>query len=262
MAAMATMTTMTTMATAMVLRAVLIMAVAIAMTIVSTVALMATISTVSMSFLFLLYFLLLDLDVLLDEIDDIVGANVAKLRHLDSAFHCRHDLRILVDVPDLILDANGLIRRDQVQLVEDDLIRKCNLLECLVYLALLDGVIEAAPKVLRIRYGDDGIKSKIARNLWAGHEGPDDGDRICHPRRLDHDLVDLFALLEIIQDLLQPTEKVSTDGAAHAAVVHDHDLLSQGQLLLLQQGIVDGHLAKLVLDNGDLLFPLLLKDIV
>mmetsp|Transcript_47154 Transcript_47154/g.111996 ORF Transcript_47154/g.111996 Transcript_47154/m.111996 type:complete len:200 (-) Transcript_47154:663-1262(-) len=170
----------------MLLRAVGVMAIAVAaMAAMATVALVATVSTVPE----LRRHLGVLLNVLIDEVADVVRTNVAQLGNLDLSFHRRQDLGILVDVSDPILDSDGLLWCYQVELVEDDLVCKGDLLEGFIHLSLFDCVIQTARQVLGVRHRDHSIQSQICRDLRAGHEGSNNGNRVGHARSLDHDLV-------------------------------------------------------------------------
>mmetsp|Transcript_79097 Transcript_79097/g.246296 ORF Transcript_79097/g.246296 Transcript_79097/m.246296 type:complete len:394 (-) Transcript_79097:17-1198(-) len=204
----------------------------------------------------------LPLDVRADEVSQVVRPDVRELPDLHAAADGRDDLGILVDVADAVLDRDRLLRRDEVQLVQDDLVREGNLLVGLVDLALLHLVIEAASDVLGVRHCDDRVQAELRRQLGVGHEGPHDGHGVGHTRGLDDDRVDLGSFVDLVEDILEARNQVPPHGAAHAPVVHDNHLLCERKLVLLEQGIVDGDLAKLVLDDGDLLLLLLLQDVV
>ena len=53
-----------------------------------------------------------------------------------------------------------------------------------------------------------------------------------------------------VEDLIDHFDQVAADRAADAAVVRDHDLLGRRELLL-EQLVIDAHLAKLVLHHRD-----------
>mmetsp|Transcript_49673 Transcript_49673/g.133429 ORF Transcript_49673/g.133429 Transcript_49673/m.133429 type:complete len:383 (+) Transcript_49673:581-1729(+) len=196
------------------------------------------------------------------EVAHVVRADVENLRHAHAALDGRNDLGEGVDLPNPVLHRDGLLRGDQVQLVQDDLVGESNLLVGLVHLALLDLVVQAAGQVLGVRHSDDGVQPKVGGDFGRRHEGPDDGHGVRHARRLDQDGIDGASLLNVRDDLLKAFREVASDGAAHAAVVHDHDLLSHVHFLLLQERVIDGDLTELVLDDGDLLLLLLLQDVV
>mmetsp|Transcript_101974 Transcript_101974/g.293676 ORF Transcript_101974/g.293676 Transcript_101974/m.293676 type:complete len:348 (+) Transcript_101974:207-1250(+) len=200
------------------------------------------------------------LDVHVDEVAHVVRAYIAELLHPHSAIHGAQNPSELVDLPNAISDNNGLLRADQVQLVQDDFVRECDLLVGLVDLALFNLVVEPAHKVLCVGQGNDCVEPQVHRELGVRHEGAHDWHGVGHAGGLYHDLVDVGPGLDVVQDLLQSIREVAADGAAHAAVVHDHDLLCHGQLRLRQQCVVDRDLAELILDDGDLLLLLLLEN--
>mmetsp|Transcript_79099 Transcript_79099/g.246308 ORF Transcript_79099/g.246308 Transcript_79099/m.246308 type:complete len:403 (-) Transcript_79099:17-1225(-) len=202
------------------------------------------------------------LEVRVHEVGHVVRTDVRELADLDATANGWDDLGVLVDVPDSVLDSDRLLRCDKVQLVQDDLVREGNLLVGLVDLALLHLVIEAASDVLGVRHCDDRVQAELRRQLGVGHEGPHDGHGVGHTRGLDDDRVDLGSFVDLVEDILEARNQVPPHGAAHAPVVHDNHLLCERKLVLLEQGIVDGDLAKLVLDDGDLLLLLLLQDVV
>mmetsp|Transcript_68721 Transcript_68721/g.194698 ORF Transcript_68721/g.194698 Transcript_68721/m.194698 type:complete len:356 (+) Transcript_68721:412-1479(+) len=202
------------------------------------------------------------LDVLVHKVGHVVRPDVGELGDLDAAFHRGQDLCVLVDLPDAILDSDGLIRCCQVQLVQDDLVCKRNLLVRLVDLALLDLVVKPAQDVLRISHGHHGVQPEVLRELRIGHEGSHNGHWVRHPRGLDHDGINCASFLDVIEDLLEPIDEVAADGATHAPVVHDDDLLSHRHLVLFQQRVVNRDLSELVLDDCNLFVGLLLQNIV
>mmetsp|Transcript_66315 Transcript_66315/g.154042 ORF Transcript_66315/g.154042 Transcript_66315/m.154042 type:complete len:218 (+) Transcript_66315:319-972(+) len=83
--------------------------------------------------------LLLKLNI--SQAQDVVRADVHKLGDIDTTLDCREDLGKLVDAADTVLASNGCLGAHEIQLVEDDLVSKCNLLVGLVDFPLLDLVI-------------------------------------------------------------------------------------------------------------------------
>mmetsp|Transcript_103986 Transcript_103986/g.293280 ORF Transcript_103986/g.293280 Transcript_103986/m.293280 type:complete len:307 (+) Transcript_103986:287-1207(+) len=163
----------------------------------------------------------------------VVGPHVCQLAHFDAAFHGGQNLREGVDGAQTVLDDDGLIRRYKVQLVQQDLIAECHLLISLVHLALLYLVVEAPDDVLRVCDSNHAIQAQLARNLLAGHERPDDGHRVSHASGLDQNGVELAAFVDFVEDLPESRQEVTPNSAAHAAVVHDDNLLGQCELVLL-----------------------------
>mmetsp|Transcript_101975 Transcript_101975/g.293682 ORF Transcript_101975/g.293682 Transcript_101975/m.293682 type:complete len:346 (+) Transcript_101975:207-1244(+) len=202
------------------------------------------------------------LDVHVDEVAHVVRAYIAELLHPHSAIHGAQNPSELVDLPNAISDNNGLLRADQVQLVQDDFVRECDLLVCLIDLPSLYFVVESSDEVLRIGQGDDRIEPQVFCELGVRHKGAHNRYRVGHASGLDDDLVDLVSGLDVVHYLLQSTHQVATDRATHAPVSHHHELLCHGQLVLREQGVVDRDLTELILDDGDLLFPLLPQYIV
>mmetsp|Transcript_6790 Transcript_6790/g.13708 ORF Transcript_6790/g.13708 Transcript_6790/m.13708 type:complete len:335 (+) Transcript_6790:534-1538(+) len=245
-------------AVSMVLAAVRVVAVAVA-TAISAVALCVAMAP-GMRSVVLLDEIRLLLDVFVDEVAHVVRSEVAQLLHANFAFDGSQNLGELVDRPDAISNHNRLLRADQVQLIQDDFVRECDLLVGLVDLALFNLVVEPAHKVLCVGQGNDCVEPQVHRELGVRHEGAHDWHGVGHAGGLYHDLVDVGPGLDVVQDLLQSIREVAADGAAHAAVVHDHDLLCHGQLRLRQQCVVDRDLAELILDDGDLLLLLLLEN--
>merc|ERR550532_838516 len=87
------------------------------------------------------HFLSLLFDVGIHEIADVMRTNVCKFRHLHSTFDSRQYLCKLVDGADSIFHFNGMISGDEIQLIQDDLVCKCDLLVCLVDFALFHLII-------------------------------------------------------------------------------------------------------------------------
>mmetsp|Transcript_96125 Transcript_96125/g.271798 ORF Transcript_96125/g.271798 Transcript_96125/m.271798 type:complete len:255 (+) Transcript_96125:493-1257(+) len=219
-------------------RAILVMAMA---TLVSTaVAAMAAMAAMVAMARQLLRHLSLFLQVDVEEMRHVVGADVRELRHFHAAFHRWQDLRELVDRPDAVLATDRLFGRGEVQLVQDNLVGKSNLLVSLVDFTCLNVVVEAGHEVLGVRDRHDSIQAQIFRKGRVGHEGADDGDRICHACSFYHDGVDIVPLFHVGQNLLKTFGKIAADRATHAPVVHDNDLFCEIELrVLFKQRVVD-----------------------
>mmetsp|Transcript_80882 Transcript_80882/g.255222 ORF Transcript_80882/g.255222 Transcript_80882/m.255222 type:complete len:398 (+) Transcript_80882:52-1245(+) len=202
------------------------------------------------------------LNVRVDEVGHVVCPEIGELRHLHATTHGRQDLGEGVDRSQAVLDGDGLVRGHQVQLVEQELVAEGHLLVGLVHLALLDIVVQAGDDVLSIGDRHDTVQPELRGDLRARHEGPHDGHGVGHTRGLDDDRVDLGSFVDLVEDILEARNQVPPHGAAHAPVVHDNNLLCERKLVLLEQRVINGNLAKLVLDDGDLLLLLLLEDVV
>eukprot|EP00630_Chrysocystis_fragilis_P006225 CAMPEP_0197388698 /NCGR_PEP_ID=MMETSP1165-20131217/1214_1 /TAXON_ID=284809 /ORGANISM="Chrysocystis fragilis, Strain CCMP3189" /LENGTH=417 /DNA_ID=CAMNT_0042914049 /DNA_START=325 /DNA_END=1574 /DNA_ORIENTATION=- len=173
---------------------------------------------------------------------------------LDAEEELWVDLRLLravdgclaVDGLDLLLDLaqDGLV--DQVDLVEENAVREGDLLDRLVLDALGLDLVEVLHRVGRVDYGHDAVEPVQDLDVVVDEEGLGDRGRVGKARRLDDNCVELREPLapEILQDL----DQVAPHRAAHASVHHLHDLVLAA---LLQNAVVDSHLAELVLDHGE-----------
>mmetsp|Transcript_48355 Transcript_48355/g.67188 ORF Transcript_48355/g.67188 Transcript_48355/m.67188 type:complete len:225 (+) Transcript_48355:224-898(+) len=74
----------------------------------------------------------------------------------------------------------------------------------------------------------------------------------------------MVALLKFVENLPESLDEITTNGAAHATIVHNYNLLSECNLILLQlqQCVVDGYFSELIFDHRNLLLSLLLQEVV
>mmetsp|Transcript_45264 Transcript_45264/g.137230 ORF Transcript_45264/g.137230 Transcript_45264/m.137230 type:complete len:212 (+) Transcript_45264:214-849(+) len=138
------------------------------------------------------------LDVRVYEVAHVVCADVDKFLHLDAPLHRANDLCILVDLADPVLRGDRLVCGDEVQLVQNDLIGKRDLLVRLVNLTLLDLIVQTSGQVLGVSHGDHCIQPQVPGHLRVRHESPDDWHRVCHASCLNHDVVYLPATFDVI----------------------------------------------------------------
>mmetsp|Transcript_115574 Transcript_115574/g.326737 ORF Transcript_115574/g.326737 Transcript_115574/m.326737 type:complete len:443 (-) Transcript_115574:349-1677(-) len=202
------------------------------------------------------------LEINVDEVRHVVGADVREFRHLDAAFHGRQDLGEFIDGSDPVLAIDRLLCRAKIKLVQDHLVGKGDLLVRLINFAFLDLVVKTGDKVLRVCDCHHSVEPEVRCELRIGHESADDGHWVSHSGGLDHDGINLAPLLHVCQNLLEPICKVPADRAAHASIVHNYDFLRQLDLALLKQRVVDRNLAELVLDDRDLFLTLFLQDVI
>mmetsp|Transcript_6217 Transcript_6217/g.14564 ORF Transcript_6217/g.14564 Transcript_6217/m.14564 type:complete len:200 (-) Transcript_6217:59-658(-) len=72
----------------------------------------------------------------------------------------------------------------------------------------------------------------------------------------------MVALLKLVENLPETVDEITTNGAAHATIVHNYNLLGESNLILLQQCVVDGDFSELIFDHCNLLLSLLLQEVV
>mmetsp|Transcript_91724 Transcript_91724/g.239249 ORF Transcript_91724/g.239249 Transcript_91724/m.239249 type:complete len:283 (-) Transcript_91724:369-1217(-) len=202
------------------------------------------------------------LDVSVDEVRHVVRPHVRELRHLNATLDRRQNLGVGIDATNSVLHGDRGLRANQIQLVQQQLVAESHLLVSFVDLALLNLVVQARQNVLGVNDCDHAVEPQVRGEMLHRHEGSHDGNWVSHAGGLNHDLIDPVALLDLIKNLLQALLEIATHGAAHATVVHNHDLLRQRHLVLLQQRIIDGDLTELILDNRDLHLLLLLQNVI
>mmetsp|Transcript_7860 Transcript_7860/g.19089 ORF Transcript_7860/g.19089 Transcript_7860/m.19089 type:complete len:374 (+) Transcript_7860:431-1552(+) len=177
-----------------------------------------------------------------------VRARMLRLDHLGNG----------VDGVERLAHPRLLLRGDEVDLVQQDLVCERNLVDSLVDDARRAHVVQVLLDVFGVYHAQDRVDSVLGAHLGLVVEGVGDGCRIRHPGRLDnHRIVLLLPLRESDERLHQ----VTAHRAADAAVVHRDHVLLRLELVLDERGVdVEG--AKLVFDDRDLLAVLLFEDVV
>ena len=134
---------------------------------------------------------------------------------------------------------------DQIGLADEDLVGKTDLALC------FQALVQLRLRVLGIDQRDDGVEQVVLGNLVVHEEGLRHRAGIGQAGGLDHDTVEIEQALALLgRQQRQRVAQIVADGAADAAVAHLDDLLvGIGD----QDVVVDVFLAKLVLDDGDLL---------
>ena len=140
-----------------------------------------------------------------------------------------------------------MLRRDQVDLVDQDDIRECDLLRRFLT------VVELLDEVPGVDERDDPVEPQSLLHLIIDEECLCDRARIGQARRLDEDRVEAVPPLH---ERVEDTDQIAADGATDAAIVHLEDFLFGADDELM----IDAHLAKLILDDGDPLAMLFGED--
>ena len=130
-----------------------------------------------------------------------------------------------------------------------------NLLDRLVLGALRLLLIQVLLDVLRVDESDNAVEPKGRFGRVVHEEGLRDRRRVGHARRLDDDPIQLqLARLDALGELGEDDDQVLAHCAADASVHHLDDLLVGLHLCVLrEEAIIYAHIAKFVLDYGNLL---------
>jgi len=170
---------------------------------------------------------------------EIEAADLEHLVQRDIAAECPVDRGDRVYPADAPLEGAEVGRGHKVGLVQEDHVGEGHLLHRLVV------GVEVGRDMLRVHHGHDRVETEAAAHLVVREEGLRDGRGVGEARRLYEDAVQpVLALEEAPQD----ADQVAAHGAADAPVVHLEKLL----VALDDELVVDAHLAKLVLDHGQL----------
>ena len=177
-----------------------------------------------------------------------VEIEAAQVKHLRQR-HIPKVHRLLrrtgVHVLEAVLQGVEFLRRHEVGLADEDLVRKPHLA------ARFLAVVELLRRVLGIHQGEDGVEQEAFSNFVVHEEGLGHGARVSQTGGFNHHTLKVqFALAALLGQITQGGAQVFADGAAHAAVAHLDDLLVG---VRHQDVVVDVFLAKLVLDDRNLL---------
>mmetsp|Transcript_36657 Transcript_36657/g.86209 ORF Transcript_36657/g.86209 Transcript_36657/m.86209 type:complete len:393 (-) Transcript_36657:542-1720(-) len=205
--------------------------------------------------------LLLLLLQLLEQVAHVVQAEAADAKELVEV-HARalalHNGGDGVDGAQRLAHGLLLLLRHQVDLVQQNPVRKRHLVNGLVDDARLPDLVQVLLDVLGVDHAEDRVDAELRPNLGAGVEGEGDGRRVGHACRLDDDgVVFLVALGEGDEG----AHEVAAHRAAHAPVVHRDHVLLRLEIRRDEAG-VDVHGPELVLHHRNLLPVPLRQDVV
>mmetsp|Transcript_5293 Transcript_5293/g.15983 ORF Transcript_5293/g.15983 Transcript_5293/m.15983 type:complete len:264 (-) Transcript_5293:157-948(-) len=189
--------------------------------------------------------LLFDLEIvqLLDTersyVQDLLEVNLGVLR--------LHHRRKRVDRSDLLPHLAQLFLVHQIGLVQQNLVRKGDLLHGLVHHALRHLLPKVLQDVSSVHHRHDGVHLRVLLEELVELEGDRDGGWIRHASRLHDDVIKVVPPLE---QVVHGLHQVAAHRAAHASVVQGEDLLRHA--IDLDEAVVDGDLSELVLDHSNL----------
>mmetsp|Transcript_55839 Transcript_55839/g.109313 ORF Transcript_55839/g.109313 Transcript_55839/m.109313 type:complete len:226 (-) Transcript_55839:514-1191(-) len=138
-------------------------------------------------------------------------------------------------------DLQSFVGSHQINLVEDDFVCEENLLECFIDSAGFQGgetlghpLKQTMPDVAAVHECHDSLKPKLFADGRRLHECAHNWHWICHPCGLNHNRVkgqlSLSGTLRRLHDCLECPQQVAPHRAAHAAVVHHHNLFCRRKL--------------------------------
>ena len=149
------------------------------------------------------------------------------------------ELRHGVHTAEPLFEGVFIVFRDEIDLVDDQLVRESDLGEHLVSLA-----IEVRADVFAIDERDDAVKLVVFLDVFLHEKGLSDGCRIGHTGGLKHDPVDLS--LPVYQ-LGKNSDEVAANVAADAAIIHLEDFFVGVDNKIL----VNTDFTEFVFDDGD-----------
>ena len=153
--------------------------------------------------------------------------------------------RARIHVRQTVLQRSQLVAGHQIGLADEDLVGKAHL--AARFLAL----IELLHGVLGIDQGHDGVQQILLGHFVVHEKSLRHGARVGQAGGFDDHALEVERAAALAGGQIgQGGAQVFADGAAHAAVVHLHDLLF---VVAHQNVVVDVLLAKLVFDDGNLL---------
>mmetsp|Transcript_46337 Transcript_46337/g.99224 ORF Transcript_46337/g.99224 Transcript_46337/m.99224 type:complete len:252 (+) Transcript_46337:1696-2451(+) len=163
---------------------------------------------------------------------------------------------------DSAVDLSHLLLVHEIQFVEQDLVREGDLLVSLLVILATLAFRQPIHDGLRVHQCDGSIDLKVLRNVWSLAQGPHDWNGVRHPCRLDEHRIQGTPLLHLLPDGIEGPQQVAANGAAHAAILHHHDLLGHAQSGVLKELVVDGNCSELVLDHSELFVLLMAEKVV
>mmetsp|Transcript_15525 Transcript_15525/g.44151 ORF Transcript_15525/g.44151 Transcript_15525/m.44151 type:complete len:272 (+) Transcript_15525:1443-2258(+) len=149
-----------------------------------------------------------------------------------------------VDGTDGVAGIVQLFPRHQIDLVQQHEVRERNLVHRLVQVSRR--VLQVLLDVLRIHKTHDGVQPKIIRNPLIREECERHRRRVCQARRLEHHraVPETFLFASVVE-CLERAQNVIPQTAAHATLVHRHEVLLLDQVLG-DQRVVNVHLPHFV----------------
>ena len=159
-----------------------------------------------------------------------------------------HHRRKRVDRSDLLPHLAQLFLVHQIGLVQQNLVRKGDLLYGLVHHALRHLLPKVLQDVSSVHHSHDGVHLRVLLEELVELEGDRDGGWIRHAGRLHDDVIKVVPPLE---QVVHGLHQVAAHSAAHASVVQGEDLLRHA--IDLDEAVVDGDLTELVLDHSNLM---------
>jgi hypothetical protein len=187
-----------------------------------------------------------------------------KLRCGENSLDAGNDLGLVIVVSQGFPDLNSLLVVHNVHLIKQNAVCESDLpISLLIFSAL--ALFEALEDALRVHERDGAIHAEVLCDFWSLLQGADDRYGIGHACGLDEYSIELVTSRHVLlPDGIEGAEQVTAYGAAHATVLHDHNLLGEihGTVTALEELIIEGDFTELVLDNCDLLVALTLQQII
>mmetsp|Transcript_852 Transcript_852/g.1667 ORF Transcript_852/g.1667 Transcript_852/m.1667 type:complete len:233 (-) Transcript_852:508-1206(-) len=191
------------------------------------------------------------------------GLNSQNEVHVNLRVLCPPQLCRLVDAANFTLHIIQLCGRHKIYLVQQDSIRKCNLLYRLVYHPIRLHLLEPCDDMFGIYQGENAVQLHVCLSKVIRIESLSHGSRICQASGLNDDGVQRFSLAGcLLMQLFQASNEVSSHCAANAAIVHLDDVLLCDTSACVKQGIIDANLSKFILYHSNSLAVLALQDVV
>lgn len=169
------------------------------------------------------------------EMRKVVTAEVDDLIEIDVALHSGDDASVGVDGADAVANLKQFRVAYHIDLVQKQGVTESDLLESLVNaLAVGDRlVIQTPDAVLGVHHTHHGVKAGLGLDGVVLGNRQDDWGRISHAARLDNNTVQFLARGQG-EKTQHAVGEIVLDGAAEAAVVHDHDGGVVGELPLIE----------------------------
>ena len=174
----------------------------------------------------------------LHRVVEVESADIHHLFDFDAGICRPVDLRERVHRADTILQFVEILRRNEIALVQQDHVRKRNLLACLV------AVVEVKQNVLRIHKRHHRVDEQLLLHLVVRKKCLHDRSRIGESSRLDEDVVELLATLH---EVAENPDQIPAHRAANAPVVHLKNLLVR----IDHQLVINPDFAEFILNHGN-----------
>mmetsp|Transcript_3649 Transcript_3649/g.5834 ORF Transcript_3649/g.5834 Transcript_3649/m.5834 type:complete len:413 (-) Transcript_3649:16-1254(-) len=171
-----------------------------------------------------------------------------------------NDVRNGVDRTDAVNNRGLLLRVNEIDLVEQDLVRKRHLIDRLIDNTFIAHIIKMLLDVLGINNAQNGIYLEFGANFGLRVEREGYWRWVRHSSSLNENSIILFLACS---QFLKSLHEIAANSAADTAVIHGNDILFRCQLGVRgYEARVYVNCAELVFDNGDLLAMILSQDIV